>query len=321
MAQQNFSDSTLTLVEVKLNAKEIGAGAYGKVIAAEYHGSPCAAKEFHPTLKAKLEHNSKGTQKAKESILKKCQRIQQLSHPNVVQFFGVYYKPGSSTVPMLVMEMLDTSLSMLLKDHPNIHVSSKYCILLDVALGLKFLHCQKPCVALCNLSSHNILLTSSLHAKISGVEVALIVPESSLKECMKPTCFTAPEVSKPSVTGKISDPSIDVFSYGVVALHTIAQQWPEPKKQLSSRISPYQSYIDKISSDDKELGILVANCLEDAPYKRPLIDKVSEKMKKMSQKYPAIMKNSIARQTELKQVKEQVCMQVKLNHVASWLAT
>ena len=303
MAQQNCSDPTLTQVEVKLNAKEIGAGAYGKVFAAEYHGSPCAAKEFHPVLKAKLEFSSKGTQKA---ILKKCQRIQQLSHPNIVQLFGVYYKPGSSTIPLLVMEMMNTSLSVLLKDHPNIPMSSKYLILLDVSLGLKFLHCQKPCVVLCNLSSNNILLTSSLRAKIGGVEVALIVPESSLKEYTKPTCFTAPEVSKPSATVKFSDPSIDVFSYGVITLHTVTQQWPEPKKPLNSRINPYQSFIDKISSDDKELRILVANCLEDAPTKRPKIDQVSEKMKKLSQKYPATVKNSIAWQIELKQVKEQV---------------
>ena len=306
MAQQNFSDPTLTLAEVKLNAKEIGAGAYGKVFAAEYHGSPCAAKEFHPALKAKLESSSKGTQKAKETILKKCQRIQQLSHPNIVQFFGVHYKLGSSTVPLLVMEMMNTSLSLLLKDHPSIPMSSKYCILLDVSLGLKFLHCQKPCVVLCNLSSHNILLISSLRAKISGVEVSLIVPESSLKEYTKPRCFTAPEVSKPNAASKFSDPSIDIFSYGVITLHTVTQQWPEPKKPPNSRISPYQSYIDKIISDDKELGSLVANCLEDVPYKRPKIDKVSEKMKKMSQKYPATMKNSIAWQIELKQVKEEV---------------
>ena len=310
MAQQKdvlFSDPRiLTLAEVKLHSKEIGAGAYGKVFAAEYHGSPCAAKEFNSALKATLEVSSKSNQKPRESILKKCQRIQQLSHPNVVQFFGVYYKLGSSTVPLLVMEVMDTSLSILLKDHPNIPIGSKYSILFDLSLGLKFLHSQKPSVVHCNLSSHHVLLSSSLHAKISDLELSLIVPESSLKQFMKITCFIAPEVSKPTVASKSSNPPIDVYSYGMITLHTITQKWPEPKKQSNSSTSQYQSYIDKIGSDNKELGILVGSCLDDVPSKRPTINKVSEKIKKMAEKYPATIKNSIVWQTELQQIKEQV---------------
>lgn len=316
MAQQNVSLSdprTLTLAEVKIHSKEIGAGAYGKVFAAEYHGSPCAVKEFNSVLKPTLEVSSKGNQKPRESILKKCQRIHHLSHPNVVQFFGVYYKPGSSTVPLLVMEVMDTSLSILLKDHSNIPIGSKYSILFDVSLGLKFLHCQKPSVVHCNLSSHNILLSSSLHAKISGLEVSLIVPESSLKRFMKITCFIAPEVSKPTAASKFSNPSIDVYSYGMITLYTITQKWPEPKKQSNSRTSQYQSYIDKISSDNKELGILVGSCLDDVPSKRPTVNKVSEKIKKMAEEYPATIKNSIAWQTELQQIKEQVS--APYNHI------
>ena len=317
MAQQNVSLSdprTLTLAEVKIHSKEIGAGAYGKVFAAEYHGSPCAAKEFNSILKPTLEVSSKGNQKPRESILKKCQRIHQLSHPNVVQFFGVYYKPGSSTVPLLVMEVMDTSLSILLKDHPNIPIGLKYSILFDVSLGLKFLHCQKPTsVVHCNLSSHNILLSSSLHAKISGLEVSLIVPESSLKQFMKVTCFIAPEVSKPTAASKFSNPPSDVYSYGMITLHTITQKWPEPKKQSNSSTSQYQSCIDKISLENKELGILVGSCLDDVPSKRPTVDKVSEKIKKMAEEYPATIKNSIAWQTELQQIKQQVS--APYNHI------
>ena len=303
--QEEFLKQILLVAEIKLT-KEIGAGSFGKVFLSEYLGCHCAAKELNSNVMSTFEVNGEGTQVFKDNILRKCHRILLLRHPNIVQFIGVGYKPGFPTVPLLVMEMMGISLSVLLKEYPNIPINLKLTVLLDVSLGLKFLHCQKPSVVHCNLSSHNILLTPSLHAKISDVGMALIVPESSLKKFLKLTYFVAPEVSKPSAAGKISNPSVDVFSYGMITLHTITQQWPEPMKQPNSRISPYRSYIDKISSDDKELGTLVANCLEDAPNKRPVIDKVSENMEKMSEKYPATMKNSIVLQTELKQVKEQV---------------
>ena len=305
MAQQNNSFDGLVLTEVKLS-NEIGAGAYGKVFQAEYYGSHCVAKEFSSTLKPALEVSTRGTQKVKENLLKKCQRILQLRHPNIVQFLGVHYKPSSPTIPLLMMEMMDSNLNLLLKDYSNIPIYAKLSVLLDVSLGLKFLHSQKPSVVHCHLSSHNILLTPSLRAKISDVGMALIIPEKSLKQFIKATCFTAPEISKTTATGsKISNPSVDIFSYGAIMLHTITQQCPEPKKQPVSKVSQYQTYIDKIL-DEKELALLALQCLDDLSEKRPTIHEVLEKVAKAVNKYPFAKKNVIAWQTELQQVTEQV---------------
>ena len=304
MAQQSIDD--LVLTQIKLT-KEIGAGAYGKVFVAEYYGTVCAAKEFNSS--PLLEVSSKGHQKTKENVLKKCQRILQLRHPNLVQFLGVYYKPGSPTVPLLVVEMMDCSLNTLLKDYQDVPIDIKLSILLGVSLGLKFLHSQKPSMVHCNLSSNNILLTPHLQAKISDVGVAMIVPEKSLKKYMKTTCFVAPEICKSTAStpaGKIFDLSVDVFSYGAITLHCITQQWPEPKRQLYPKVNPYQSYIDKVASGDKELGLLVVGCLDDIPTKRPPIDKVSEKIKRMTEKCVSTKMSVIACQTKLQQVLEQV---------------
>ena len=308
MAHQNNPLDELVLAEIKVTTKEIGAGAFGKVFVAEYYGSVCAAKELNPNLS--LEVSSKGVQKMKENLLKRCQRIFQLRHPNIVQFLGVCYKPGSPTVPILVMETMDSSLSMLLKDYPNIPIDSKLSILLGVSLGLKFLHSQKPSVVHCNLSSHNILLTPHLQAKISDVGVAVIVPEKSLKLHMKNTCFVAPEICKLTGTraDKIFDSAVDVFSCGAIILHTITQQWPEPKRQLNSKINQYQSYIDKVALDDKEFSLLMVSCLDDTPTRRPPIDKVSEKIKRITQKYAAKKTSVITYQMEFQQVLEQVTL-------------
>ena len=305
MAQQNNSFDGLVLTEVKLS-NEIGAGAYGKVFQAEYYGSHCVAKEFSSTLKPALEVSTRGTQKVKENLLKKCQRILQLRHPNIVQFLGVHYKPSSPTIPLLMMEMMDSNLNLLLKDYSNIPIYAKLSVLLDVSLGLKFLHSQKPSVVHCHLSSHNILLTPSLQAKISDIGMALIIPEKSLKQFMKATWFTAPEISKTTATGgKILDPSVDIFSYGAIMLHTITQQCPEPKKQPLSKVSQYQTYIDK-TLDEKELALLALQCLDDLSEKRPTIHEVLEKVAKVMNKYPFAKRNVIAWQTELQHITEQV---------------
>ena len=320
MAQQKNLFEGLVLAEIKI-INEIGGGAYGKVFRAEYYESHCAAKEFSQNVLRSLEVSSKGVQKMKDDVLKRFRWIVQLRHPHIVQCLGVYYKPGSPTVPLLVMEMMDCNLSTLLKDNPNLSVDMKLSILLDVSLGLKFLHCQKPNVVHCNLSSNNILLTPHLQAKISDVGVAIIVPENSRKRYMKITCFVAPEIIKQTGIlpgkdiGSPVDSAVDVFSFGTIILHTFTHQLPEPKKQLNSKSNQYQSYIDKIVSYDKELGLLVGDCLNDNVYKRPRIEKVSEKIKRLVEKCGVVKKGAIVWQSELQQLKEEVSGYILHMHV------
>ena len=297
--QQNNSFEDLVLSEIKV-IKEIGIGTYGKVSKAEYYGSHCAVKEFSQILPLELTK--------KDTVLKRFRRIAQLRHSQVVQCLGIFYKPGGSlTVPLLVMEMMDCSLSTLLKDYPNLSIDMKLFILLDVSLGLKFLHCQKPGVVHCSLSSNKVLLTPHLQAKISDVGVTTIIFEKSLKRNIKTTCFVAPEIIKSSgtLTGKGVDSPVDVFSFGAIMLHTFTQQLPEPKKQLNSQSNQYQSYIDKIISYDKDLGLMGGDCLNNEPYKRPRIEKVSEKIKRLVEKC-GIKKSTVVLQSELKEMTEEV---------------
>ena len=310
MAQQNNSLEGFVLTGIKI-INEIGVGAYGKVSRVEYYGSDCAAKEFSQSISRSLGVGSKGVQKMKEDVFKKFRRIVQLRHPHIVQCLGLHYKPGSPTVPLLVMEIMDCNLSTLLKDNPNLSINMKLSILLDVSLGLKFLHCQKPNVVHCNLSSNNVLLTLHLQAKISDVGVPIIVPENLLKRYMKITCFVAPEIkSTGTLAGKdigsfVNSP-VDIFSFGAIILHTFTHQLPEPKKKLNSKSHWYQSYMDNIILYDKELGSVVEDCLNDDANKRPRIEKVSEKIKRLIEKCGVIKKSVIVWQSELKQIKEEV---------------
>ena len=98
----------------------------------------------------------------------------EMRHPHIVQFLGLCFLP-ELTLPMLVMERLDSSLDELLEDAPGLPLALKRSLLADVARGLLYLHTRNPPVVHRDLTARNILLTSSLVAKISDLGNARIV--------------------------------------------------------------------------------------------------------------------------------------------------
>ena len=282
----------LILDGVKETGKEIGVGAYGRVFEVDYYGTLCAAKEVHSVLVRGV--SPEGFHQVRDNFLKECQQCAELRHPTVVQFLGVYYKPGSP-IPILVMEKLDKSLRSTLECHQNIPMTIKLSILLDVSLGLRYLHCHKPPIVHRDLSSNNILLTTQLRAKISDLGVAKVVRPDSKKSLTKvpgTADFMPPEalVDKPGHYGT----SLDVFSYGGVMLHTITQEWPTPSavKQYDSKtkkirgfseVERRQSYIDKMPEESRELKPVVISCLGEDPNSRSSISDVCDNLKKMKE--------------------------------------
>ena len=97
-----------------------------------------------------------------------------MRHPHIVQFLGLCFLEGS-TLPVLVMEQLDSSLDSLLEGAPGLPLSLKRSLLTDVIRGLLYLHTHCPPVVHRDLSARNVLLTSSLVAKISDLGNARIV--------------------------------------------------------------------------------------------------------------------------------------------------
>ena len=68
-----------------------------------------------------------------------------LRHPNITQFLGICFLPDTQ-LPLLVMELLETSLDELLEHVPNLPLSLKRCMLEDVTSGLLYLHDREPVV-------------------------------------------------------------------------------------------------------------------------------------------------------------------------------
>ena len=226
------------LTNVRLTGTTIGAGAYGSVEEVAMPGAVCAAKKIHDVF---LNSALVPSQFAKE-----CQLMSTLRHPNIVQFLGLYFLPGSR-LPALVMERLLTSLHDLLDPEtdtppppdapkPFFPPSLKCSILHNVASGLTYLHERSPPIIHRDLSARNVLLNSGVVAKIADLGVARIVPRMRVAATMTKgpgaIIYMPPEAmeSKPGEENKDKkskyDASIDIFSFGVVAIFTLCQTFP-----------------------------------------------------------------------------------------------
>ena len=152
------------------NGKDIGVGAYGRVFEVEYCGTIFAAKEIHSILVQGEEFEA-----TKKAFLTECIRSGSLAHPNVVLFLGVYNPGGQSSLPVLVMERMQESLTSVVEEYPNIPMYVKLSMLLDVSRGLWYLHARHSPIVHRDLSPNNVLLTSQFVAKISDLGVAKVI--------------------------------------------------------------------------------------------------------------------------------------------------
>ena len=168
-----------------------------------------------------------------------------MRHPHIVQFLGVCFLEGS-TLPVLVMERLDSSLDDLLETSPGLPLALKQSLLADVARGLVYLHTRNPPVVHRDLSSRNVLLTSSLVAKIGGLGNARIVDlqPGQLARTLTPIPGTLAYMPPESFgEGSRYGPQLDVFSFGHLALFTLTQVRREQAMYNCSYVNRHvQSY-------------------------------------------------------------------------------
>ena len=182
----------------------------------QYH--VCAGKKLHENL-IDIEHE--GVSEVVDRYLQECQLMSNLRHPNIIQFLGICFLP-ESRLPLLVMERLEISLDDLLEHIPNHPLSVKRSILEDIASGLLYLHSMQPPVIHRDLTSKNILLTTSLVAKITDMGNSRIVSQMvrPLSQFPGTLVYMPPEAQD---EGNRYGPSLDIFSFGHLALYTVIQ--------------------------------------------------------------------------------------------------
>ena len=257
----------------------------GIVFTVKYNGIVCAAKKIHPILT-----DTEQKQGIKDDFIKECLCCSSIRHPNIVNFLGVYYEPGPSSLPIMVMELMDTSLAKFVENNKSkISFGKKVSILYDVSQGLSFLHNRKPPILHRDLSPNNVMLTKRLVAKIGDLGVAKVVRADNRQTKSKLTTtpgtlhFMPPEAQ---VDNPAYGTPIDVFSFGGIALHVFSEEWPAPsafkqkdphtKKMITlTEAERRQQYLDKMTGKADGLRKMVEQCLQDDPDERPPIQEVS----------------------------------------------
>ena len=199
------------------------------------------------------------------------------SQHHQVQLLGVFFQ-RNEPIPILVMEFLHTNLTSCIDRYGILADEVSYSILHDVALGMHYLHSQIPPIVHRDLSSNNILLTSSMKAKISDLGVAKILnlnPQHLSRMTQTPgtPAYMPPEVN--FANPKYST-SVDIFSFGVMMIHMFSGQWPAPQTgpnrtdPMSDRLIPVSEaerrevFLRKIGNHHPAMD-LILNCISNTP--------------------------------------------------------
>ena len=140
VSQERFQFKSVQLFKDQV----LGIGAYGKVCQAKCDLLLCAAKIMHETLfdpslneKVRPHHEHR---LPFSRFKRECEFLSIIRHPNIVQYLGMCRDPDT-LLPVLLMELMDNSLTHFLKDSPvplSFHVQVNICH--DIVLALFFLH-------------------------------------------------------------------------------------------------------------------------------------------------------------------------------------
>lgn len=159
-------------------------------------------------------------------FVQECKRIAGIDHPNITKLIGTCMLPNYS-LPILVMELMDNNLHQYLELKSSIPLVLKQSILEDIAKGLLYLHTQSPKpIVHGDLTAYNILLSSSLVAKITDVgnssltHLAFSRTTDKFEYPAKMMVYIPPEFEH---VGKRNDTSLDIFSFGHLILFCVIQ--------------------------------------------------------------------------------------------------
>ena len=269
-----------------------GNSAFTDILELRYKGLKCAGRRI------KLRNYTEKQTGVNNPFQKECEFLNEICHPNIVQFLGVFFQEGEPA-PILVMEFLFTNLTSCIEQYGILPKEVSYSILHDVALGLYYLHSHTPPIIHRDLSSNNVLLTPNMTAKISDLGKAKILLENDSVHRPKMTTnpgsieFMPPEAQRGHPNYDIG---IDEFSYGVVMIHVFSGRLPVPHIEPSypkpdgtsiavSEADRRKDYLDKIGRDHPLMD-LILKCVHNYPPARAHAREIMERLAKMVEMFP-----------------------------------
>ncbi|XP_031570324.1 dual specificity protein kinase shkB-like [Actinia tenebrosa] len=164
---ENECEWTLNREEIQITEEKLGSGTFGTVYKGMFRGTQVAVKQV--SVKPKITEYNIGNFRREMKIASRCR------HPCMLQFIGATSDDQS---PLLLTELLDTSLKMVLLDRA-LDLVEIITIARDVAKGLNYLHLTRPHpIVHRDISSGSVLLWKhgqSWRGKISDYGNAVLM--------------------------------------------------------------------------------------------------------------------------------------------------
>ncbi|XP_030903703.2 serine/threonine-protein kinase TAO3 isoform X2 [Melopsittacus undulatus] len=245
--------------EIFVGLHEIGHGSFGAVyFATNSHTNEVVAVK-------KMSYGGKRTNEKWQDIIKEVKFLQQLKHPNTIEYKGCYLKEHTA---WLVMEYCLGSASDLLEVHKKPLQEVEIAAITHGALqGLAYLHSH--CKIHRDIKAGNILLTEPGQVKLADFGSASIV--SPANSFVGTPYWMAPEVILAMDEGQY-DGKVDVWSLGITCIE-LAERKP-PLFNMNAMSALYhiaQNDSPTLQSNEWSDSFrgFVDYCLQKIPQERP----------------------------------------------------
>ncbi|KAI5079949.1 hypothetical protein GOP47_0005428 [Adiantum capillus-veneris] len=256
-----------------LSVKErIGAGSFGTVHRADWHGSDVAVKVFieQDFLEERL-----------DEFMREVAIMKRTRHPNVVLFMGVVTKRPNFSI---VTEYLPRGSLFRLLHRPGMRElldeRRRVRMALDVARGMNYLHRLNPPIVHRDLKSPNLLVDKTWTVKVCDFGLSRLKMKTFLssRSAAGTAEWMAPEVLRDEPSNEKSD----VYSFGVILweLFTLQQPWSGLSPAQVVGAVGFQHRRLLVPKDmNPDIAALIESCWANDPRQRPSFASIMESLK------------------------------------------
>ncbi|KAF8397814.1 hypothetical protein HHK36_016738 [Tetracentron sinense] len=252
--------------------ERIGAGSFGTVHRADWHGSDVAVKIL-------MEQNFY-TDRFNE-FLREVAIMKRLRHPNIVLFMGAVTQPPNLSI---VTEYLSRGNLYKLLHRPcareMMDERRRLNMAYDVAKGMNYLHRRNPPIVHRDLKSPNLLVDKKYTVKVCDFGLSRLKANTflSAKSAAGTPEWMAPEVLRDEPSNEKSD----VYSFGVILweLVTLQQPWSNLKAaQVVAAVGFEGKRLEIPREVNPHVAALIEACWANDSWKRPSFSTIMDSLK------------------------------------------